>query len=93
MLLSIITPCYNEAQTIRTTLDLRSNDARDEPETAATVLRPGYRIYGVPISHARRASEEGKQIKKFDGLTATPSASARWPASSERPSGRGRRAP
>ena len=51
-------------------LQLQSNDFRIEPEIAAKVLRLGYRIYEVPISYMGRTYEEGKKIKKSDGLKA-----------------------
>jgi len=51
-------------------IDLRSNDFRIEPEISAKVLRLGFRIYEVPISYMGRTYEEGKKIKKIDGLKA-----------------------
>jgi glycosyltransferase involved in cell wall biosynthesis len=51
-------------------LRLESNDFRIEPEIAAKVLLLGYRVYEVPISYAGRTYEEGKKIRKSDGLLA-----------------------
>lgn len=63
--------CYKAMRTdVMRSLDLRSNDFRIEPEMAAKVLRLGYRIYEVPISYVGRTYEEGKKIKKIDGLKA-----------------------
>lgn len=63
--------CYKVMRTdIMRSLDLRSNDFRIEPEITAKVLRLGYRIYQVPISYMGRTYEEGKKIKKIDGLKA-----------------------
>jgi len=63
--------CYKVMRTdIMRSLQLQSNDFRIEPEIAAKVLRLGYRIYEVPISYMGRTYEEGKKIKKSDGLKA-----------------------
>jgi glycosyltransferase involved in cell wall biosynthesis len=63
--------CYKAMRTeIWQTIDLESNDFRIEPEITAKVLRLGYRIYQVPISYMGRTYEEGKKIKKIDGLLA-----------------------
>jgi len=63
--------CYKVMRTdIMRSLALRSNDFRIEPEITAKVLRLGYRIYEVPISYMGRTYEEGKKIKKSDGLKA-----------------------
>ncbi|HEU5012414.1 MAG TPA: glycosyltransferase family 2 protein [Roseiflexaceae bacterium] len=63
--------CYKVMRTdIMRSLYLQSNDFRIEPEIAAKVLRLGYRIYEVPISYMGRTYEEGKKIKKSDGLKA-----------------------
>ena len=63
--------CYKVMRTdIMRSLHLQSNDFRIEPEISAKVLRLGYRIYEVPISYMGRTYEEGKKIKKSDGLKA-----------------------
>jgi glycosyltransferase involved in cell wall biosynthesis len=63
--------CYKVMRTdVMRSLHLQSNDFRIEPEIAAKVLRLGYRIYEVPISYMGRTYEEGKKIKKSDGLKA-----------------------
>ena len=63
--------CYKVMRTdIMRSLHLRSNDFRIEPEISAKVLRLGYRIYEVPISYMGRTYEEGKKIRKSDGLKA-----------------------
>ena len=63
--------CYKVMRTdIMRSLDLQSNDFRIEPEIAGKVLRLGYRIYEVPISYMGRTYEEGKKIRKIDGLQA-----------------------
>ncbi len=63
--------CYKVMRTeIMRTLELESNDFRIEPEITAKVLRLGYRIYQVPISYMGRTYEEGKKIKKIDGILA-----------------------
>jgi glycosyltransferase involved in cell wall biosynthesis len=63
--------CYKVMRTdIMRSLRLKSNDFRIEPEISAKVLRLGYRIYEVPISYVGRTYEEGKKIKKIDGLKA-----------------------
>lgn len=63
--------CYKVMRTdILRSLLLKSNDFRIEPEIAAKVLRLGYRIYEVPITYMGRTYEEGKKIKKSDGLKA-----------------------
>jgi glycosyltransferase involved in cell wall biosynthesis len=63
--------CYKVMRTdIMRSLYLRSNDFRIEPEISAKVLRLGYRIYEVPISYMGRTYEEGKKIKKSDGIKA-----------------------
>lgn len=63
--------CYKVMRTdIMRSLQLQSNDFRIEPEITAKVLRLGYRIYEVPISYMGRTYEEGKKIKKSDGLRA-----------------------
>lgn len=63
--------CYKVMRTdIMRSLRLESNDFRIEPEITAKVLRLGYRIYEVPISYMGRTYEEGKKIKKIDGLKA-----------------------
>lgn len=63
--------CYKVMRTeIFRCLQLQSNDFRIEPEIATKVLRLGYRIYEVPISYMGRTYEEGKKIKKWDGLKA-----------------------
>lgn len=41
-----------------------------EPEITAKVLRGGHRIYEVPISHAARASEEGRKFVWQDSVRA-----------------------
>lgn len=63
--------CYKVMRTdIFRAIDLQSNDFRIEPEITAKVLRLGYRIYQVPISYMGRTYEEGKKIKKIDGVLA-----------------------
>ena len=63
--------CYKVMRTdVMRSLDLRSNDFRIEPEIASKVLRLGYRVFEVPISFLGRTYEEGKKIKKSDGLKA-----------------------
>lgn len=63
--------CYKVMRTeIMRSMHLESNDFRIEPEIAAKVMRLGYRIYQVPISYMGRTYEEGKKIKKIDGLKA-----------------------
>lgn len=63
--------CYKVMRTdIMRSLRLESNDFRIEPEISAKVMRLGYRIYQVPISYMGRTYEEGKKIKKSDGLKA-----------------------
>lgn len=63
--------CYKVMRTdILRSLQLESNDFRIEPEVTAKVLRLGYRIYQIPISYMGRKYEEGKKIKKIDGLRA-----------------------
>jgi glycosyltransferase involved in cell wall biosynthesis len=63
--------CYKVMRTdIMRSLHLQSNDFRIEPEIAAKVLKLGYRIYEVPISYNGRTYEEGKKIRKSDGLKA-----------------------
>lgn len=63
--------CYKVMRTdIMRSLNLRSNDFRIEPEIAAKVLLLGYRIYEVPVSYVGRTYEEGKKIRKIDGLKA-----------------------
>lgn len=63
--------CYKVMRTdIMRSLQLESNDFRIEPEIVAKVLRLGYRVYEVPISYMGRTYEEGKKIKKTDGLKA-----------------------
>lgn len=63
--------CYKVMRTdIMRSLGLRSNDFRIEPEITAKVLLLGYRIYEVPISYVGRTYEEGKKIRKRDGLKA-----------------------
>ena len=63
--------CYKVMRTdIMRSLDLRSRDFRIEPEMAAKVLRQGHRIFEVPISYFGRTYDEGKKIRKSDGLKA-----------------------
>ena len=63
--------CYKAMRTdIMRSLRLKSNDFRIEPEIAAKVLKLGYRIYEVPVSYMGRTYEEGKKIKKSDGIKA-----------------------
>ena len=63
--------CYKAMRTdIMRSLDLRSRDFRIEPEIAAKVLRQGHRVFEVPISYFGRTYEEGKKIRKSDGLKA-----------------------
>lgn len=63
--------CYKVMRTdVMRSLNLQSNDFRIEPEIAAKVLRLGYRVYEVPISYMGRTYEDGKKIKKSDGLKA-----------------------
>jgi glycosyltransferase involved in cell wall biosynthesis len=63
--------CYKVMRTeILRSLDLRSRDFRIEPEIAGKVLRQGHRILEVPISYFGRTYEEGKKIRKSDGLKA-----------------------
>jgi glycosyltransferase involved in cell wall biosynthesis len=63
--------CYKVMRTdIMRSLDLRSRDFRIEPEMAAKVLRQGHRIFEVPVSYVGRTYEEGKKIRKIDGLKA-----------------------
>lgn len=63
--------CYKVMRTdIMRGLHLRSNDFRIEPEIAAKVLRLGYRVYEVPISYMGRTYQEGKKIRKIDGIKA-----------------------
>lgn len=63
--------CYKVMRTeIMRSLELQSNDFRIEPEITAKILRLGYRIYEVPVSYMGRTYEEGKKIKKSDGLLA-----------------------
>ena len=63
--------CYKVMRTpIMRSLDLQSRDFRIEPEIAAKVLRQGHRIFEVPISYFGRTYEEGKKIRKSDGLKA-----------------------
>ncbi len=63
--------CYKVMRTdIMRSLHLRSNDFRIEPEIAAKVLRLGYRVYEVPISYMGRTYQEGKKIRKIDGIKA-----------------------
>jgi len=63
--------CYKVMRTeILRALDLRSNDFRIEPEIAGKVLLLGYRIYEVPVSYMGRTYEEGKKIRKRDGIKA-----------------------
>ena len=53
-------------------LHLISDDFRIEPELTAKVLRlrPGIRLYEVPISYYGRSYEEGKKITWRDGFGA-----------------------
>jgi len=63
--------CYKVMRSeIWRAIELESNDFRIEPEITGKVLRLGYRIYQVPISYMGRTYEEGKKIKKIDGLLA-----------------------
>lgn len=63
--------CYKAMRTdIMRSLDLQSNDFRIEPEITSKVLKLGYKIYEVPISYMGRTYEEGKKIKKIDGVKA-----------------------
>jgi glycosyltransferase involved in cell wall biosynthesis len=63
--------CYKAMRTdIMRSLDLRSRDFRIEPEIASKVLRQGHRVFEVPISYFGRTYEEGKKIRKSDGLKA-----------------------
>jgi glycosyltransferase involved in cell wall biosynthesis len=63
--------CYKAMRTdIMRSLDLQSNDFRIEPEITSKVLKLGYKIYEVPISYMGRTYEEGKKIKKIDGIKA-----------------------
>jgi hypothetical protein len=50
-------------------IDLRSNDFRIELRFREGTPA-GFRIYEVPISYMGRTYEEGKKIKKIDGLKA-----------------------
>ena len=69
--LSDMETCYKVMRRdILRSLQLESNDFRIEPEIAAKVLRLGYRVYEVPISYNGRTYEDGKKIRKRDGLTA-----------------------
>lgn len=69
--LSDMETCYKVMRTdILRAIDLCSNDFRIEPEITAKVLRLGYRVYEVPISYMGRTYEEGKKIRKIDGLKA-----------------------
>jgi glycosyltransferase involved in cell wall biosynthesis len=63
--------CYKVMRTdVMRSLQLQSRDFRIESEITAKILRLGYRIYEVPISYMGRTYEEGKKIKKIDGLKA-----------------------
>jgi glycosyltransferase involved in cell wall biosynthesis len=63
--------CYKVMRTdIMRSICLQSRDFRIEAEITAKILRLGYRIYEVPISYMGRSYEEGKKIKKIDGLKA-----------------------
>ncbi len=63
--------CYKVMRTeIMRSLDLQGNDFRIEPEIAGKVLRLGFRICEIPISYLGRTYEEGKKIKKSDGMKA-----------------------
>ncbi len=63
--------CYKVMRTeIMRSIDLKSRDFRIEPEIAAKVLRQGHRILEVPITYYGRTYEEGKKIRKIDGLKA-----------------------
>jgi glycosyltransferase involved in cell wall biosynthesis len=63
--------CYKMMRTdIMRSLELSSRDFRIEAEIAAKVLRQGNRIFEVPISYIGRTYEEGKKIRKIDGLKA-----------------------
>ena len=69
--LSDMETCYKVMRTeILRSLDLQSNDFRIEPEITAKILTLGYRIYEVPVSYMGRTYEEGKKIRKSDGLRA-----------------------
>ncbi len=63
--------CYKVMRTdIMRSLNLRSRDFRIEPEIAAKVLQQGHRVFEVPISYFGRTYEEGKKIRKIDGIKA-----------------------
>lgn len=69
--LSDMETCYKVMRTpIMRSLDLNSRDFRIEPEIAAKVLRQGHRVLEVPISYFGRKYEEGKKIRKRDGIKA-----------------------
>ncbi len=69
--LSDMETCYKVMRTdIMRSLDLTSRDFRIEPEIAAKVLRQGHRVLEVPISYFGRTYEQGKKIRKSDGLKA-----------------------
>ncbi len=63
--------CYKVMRTdIMRSLELQSRDFRIEPEIAAKVLKQGHRVLEVPISYFGRTYEQGKKIRKSDGLKA-----------------------
>ncbi len=63
--------CYKMMRTdIMRSLELTSRDFRIEAEIAAKVLRQGNRIFEIPITYIGRTYEEGKKIRKRDGLKA-----------------------
>jgi glycosyltransferase involved in cell wall biosynthesis len=69
--LSDMETCYKLFdRTVLERITLKSEKFDFEPEVTAKVLRPGVRIYELPISYAGREFEEGKKITWRDGFAA-----------------------